>query len=508
MLKLLIYGMVYLGSALMVFNIYSYIRYARWIQQQGDWEHEVRILRLPIFLLVMFLLGYLGIGFFGKPDLLTAGILFGGSIFVAVMVFLIQRITNRILLNEKMAAKLLAAENSNRMKMDFLSNMSHEMRTPLNAILGQVRVSEETGDLSPETKKQMTRISASARHLLSIINDILDMSYIDAGMMEIRESRFSFSEMILQLNTMVSSDCQDKGLNYNCERIGEIDEEFIGDAMKLKQVLLSILDNAVKYTEAPGFVRSSVEQTALGPDSRRLRFTVEDSGIGIDPDYLSQVFDAFSREDFSNTGIRGGSGLGLPIAKNLAEMMGGGIDIQSEKGVGTIVTVTVVLGAVVKDVSPVPEPKTESEEEEKADDDTEIELAGRRILIVEDIDLNAEILTDLLEMEEMSSERAENGQIAVNMFSEGAAGYYDAILMDLRMPVMDGLEATRRIRALEHPDAGRIPIIALTANTFEEDVKNCMDAGMDAHLPKPADIDLLCSTLKHCLRNRGLKNHS
>ncbi len=490
MLNLLVYGMVYLGSALMVYNIYHYIRYEREISSHGDWEQERRILRLPIFLLMLFLAGYLAVAFVGKPDLIISGILFGGSIFVAIMVYLMQRISNRIFENEKIEAELMAMEAANRAKTNFLSNMSHEMRTPMNVVLGLVRLMKDDAELSPQTLSNLDKIEASTNHLLAIINDVLDMSLIDAGRMTLREAPFSFGEVMLQFNSLVAAVCHEKGVTYNCERIGSVDDEFVGDATKLKQIMLSIADNAVKFTDAPGQVRCTVEQTASDEETRTLRFVVQDSGVGMDSEYLAHAFDAFSREDLSSTSTQAGTGLGLTITKHLVDMMNGTIGIESERGVGTTVTVTVVLKAAGA--------KPESTESVESQDD--VSLEGRRILIVEDVDLNAEILADLLDMEGILSERAENGQVAVDLFQKSAAGYYDGILMDLRMPVMDGLEATRRIRALDRPDAGTIPILALTANAFEEDVQNSLAAGMNAHLPKPADIDMLCATLKKCMK--------
>ena len=488
MLKLAIYSMIYLGSALMVYNIYSYLKFTRDIRGHGDWEKEKLLLSLPAMLLISFLVGYLMVGLFGHPDLMVSGILFGGSIFVYIIVYVLRRITGKIQENEQLEARLLAAEATSRAKTDFLSNMSHEMRTPMNAILGLLRLLGEEPKLSPSARENLEKLNASAKHLLSLINDVLDMGEIDSGRLVLKKERFSFGDIMMQLNSDVSIQCHEKGLDYNCERIGSIDEEFIGDGARLRHLLLSLLDNAVTYTDAPGRIRCSVEQIGADADTRTLRFIVQDSGIGMSPEFLAHAFEPFTREDASNTNSRGGTGLGLPIAKTIAEMMGSSIDLQSEKGVGTTATLVVTLGA-----APPPAP-TEPPKE------TEISLAGRRILIAEDIDLNAEILMDLLEMEEILSERAENGQIAVDMFRASGIGYYDAVLMDLRMPVMDGLEATRQIRALDRPDAGKVPIIAVTANAFEEDVRASMEAGMNAHLPKPADIDMLCATLRRLIK--------
>ncbi len=490
MLNICIYGMIYLGSALMVCNICSYIRYAGHVQMTGDWARERLILNLPLILLVCFLFGYLAVGIFGKPDLIISAILFGGSIFVAMMVYLLRRITERIKENEKLESKLMAAETSSRAKTTFLSNMSHEMRTPMNAIIGLVRLSQEDGGLSLTTQAHLEQIDASARHMLSIINEVLDMNDIYEGRLALREARFSFREAMMQFNSAVGSQCHEKGLSYNCQSLGEIDEEFIGDEMKLKNVLLCVADNAVKFTDAPGSVNCTVEQLEHKGEMRTLRFVVRDTGCGIAPDFMDHMFDAFTREDLSSTNSHGGSGLGLSIAKTIVEMMGGQIDIVSEKGVGTTVNMTVKLRAVSQ----------EAQAEPAADAETEVNLEGRRILIAEDIDLNAEILTDLLDMEGMRSERGENGRITLDMFEKSEPGYYDAIFMDLRMPVMDGLECARRIRALDRPDAKTIPIVALTANAFDEDVKASLDAGMNVHLPKPADIDILCRTLRRLLQ--------
>ena len=259
-------------------------------------------------------------------------------------------------------------------------------------------------------------------------------------------------------------------------------------------MLINILGNSVKFTDPPGEITFLVEQTACTADHADLRFTMTDTGIGMDPEFLPKLFEAFSQEDGDNTSRYGGSGLGMAISKSFVEMMGGTIAVESEKGVGTTFTVSVRLGRAEDAEIPknnAGEASTEG-----------LSLKGLHLLVVEDQEMNAEVLTDLLELEGMSSEWAENGQIAVDLFAKSEKGHFDAILMDMRMPVMDGLTATREIRKLSRPDAVSIPIIALSANAFEEDVKQCLEAGMDQHLSKPVDMDKLKSTLAALLSSK------
>ena len=391
------------------------------------------------------------------------------------------------------------AEDASRAKTSFLSNMSHEIRTPMNAIIGLDNMALRNPDLEPQTREQLEKIGASAKHLLGLINDILDMSRIESGRMVLKSEEFSFREILDQVNIIINGQCADKGLEYECRTAGALHDYYIGDNMKLKQVLINILGNSVKFTEAPGKVTLTAEQISEEGEDCLLRFAMADTGIGMDAEYIPKIFEAFSQEDATMTNRYGGSGLGMAITKNFVEMMGGSIDVQSEKGVGSVFTVTVKLKrsdrVMQKETEAVP-----AEEEETSSE--EIALAGRRILMAEDVDQNAEILEDLLSLEDIEAERAANGRLAVEMFSSRPAGYYDAILMDVRMPVMDGLDATRAIRALSHPDAKVIPIIAMTANVFDEDVQRSLEAGMNAHLAKPIEPELMYRTMAKLIRER------
>ena len=482
--------LIILGSLLMVYNIYGFVRYARSVKEKENWGKDAIILHVPIFLLVMFLLGYLAVAFFGKPDLIMAGILFGGSIFVFIMYRLMSRITMQIIESEQLEARLRASEESSRAKNSFLASISHEMRTPMNVILGLDSIALKNPDLSDGTRDQLEKIGQSGRHLLGLINNMLDLQRIETGELAVRQEPFSLRDLADQINAIAGTLCEEKGLSYHAAVSDAADGWYQGDSLLLKQVLLNLLENAVKFTDAPGSVGFSVDRLPSDDEPPRLCFSVTDTGIGISPDFQPKVFDLFSQEDSSYTTRFGGSGMGLAIAKNDTELMGGSIAVESRQNSGSTFTVTLPL------------PRVAAEESAKAAP-AEIDLEGRRILITEDIPENAEIAADLLELEGAETEHAENGQAAFEMFRNAEPGYYDAILMDLRMPMMDGYEATRRIRALDREDAGSIPIIALTANASEEDVQRSLDSGMNAHLVKPIDADLLYATLTRWIRVSG-----
>ena len=389
--------------------------------------------------------------------------------------------------NEALEKALREAEEANKAKTAFLSNMSHEIRTPMNAIIGLDSIALRDPDISAHTRDELVKIGASAKHLLALINDILDMSRIESGRMELKEKVFSLRELLEEINIIVGGQCEEKGLTYECNVVGEPGEAYIGDELKLRQVLINILGNSVKYTNAPGQVRFTLEQTDFPEGKTGLRFTVSDTGIGMDEEFLEKLFEAFSQEDATTTNKYGGSGLGMAITKRMVDMMGGEILVVSEKGVGSTFTVTIPL----REAEAEELPETKEEEEPSP----AVCVAGLHVLIAEDQEMNTEVLGDLLEMEEMTYEWAINGKVAVELFEKSEENHFDAILMDMRMPVMDGLDATRAIRTLDRPDARTIPIIALTANAFEEDVQHCLEAGMNVHLSKPVDIEDLVRTL-------------
>ena len=480
----IIYGMIYLGAILMVFNIWGFINFAKQIHDQESLSHERSILYIPILLLVFFLIGYLLVAFFGKPTLIIAGILFGGSIFVFVMYITLIRVTEVIRKNQHLEAELMAAEESNKAKNTFLATVSHEMRTPMNVILGLDTLALKSDNLSPETKDYLEKIGASAHHLLDLINNILDINSIEHGDLQMVNEPFLLHDSLEQLNAISETMCNRKGLAFRFHADDEVNRRYIGDELRLKQMLLSLLDNAVKYTEAPGTVSFQISLVNRSEETDTVQFVITDTGIGMEEEYLPKVFDIFSQEDSRSTSSYGGSGLSLAVTKRIVDQFNGTITVQSKKNEGSSFTVTIPLTRLQE---------TAVTETSK---DSDVSLEGKRILIAEDIPENAEIVMDLLDLEGASCDHAENGAIALERFLNSSPGYYDAILMDLRMPEMDGLTATKKIRASDHPDAKSIPIIALTANAYESDIRDSLNAGMNAHLAKPADSDMLYGTLK------------
>ena len=526
--------------------------------------------------------------------------------------------------NEQLKIALYQARQANVAKTAFLSSMSHEIRTPMNAIIGLDNIALKNPDLPPSTREYLEKIGSSARHLLSLINDILGMSRIESGRMVIKNEEFSFSTMIEQINNMIHSQCNDKGLTYDFQINGILNDYYIGDDTKLKQVLINILGNAVKFTHKGGTITFVVECTAQFKDESNIQFVIRDTGIGISKHYLPKIFEPFSQEDSATTTSYGGTGLGMAITKNIVEMMNGNISVKSTQGVGTEFTVNVVLKnservhgqtsnilpqnlkVIVIDDDPVAlehaklvlsdvginadtaqngdsaldtiklknarhegydiifvdmrmpgkdgfevsreirnvvgkepiviilsiydwyefedeaeavgvdkfmlkplnsielsEELTELIERRNADKSTRKQLAdltNRTVLLAEDIAVNAEIIMMILSMKQMKVDHAENGQKVVEMFADSEVGHYDAVLMDIRMPLMDGLQATEAIRALDRSDAKTVPIIALTANAFDEDVQRSLQAGMNAHLSKPVEPEQLYETLAELIQ--------
>lgn len=486
MVTILIYSMIGLGSALMVYNIWQYAMFARRIRARGDWKQEQRILNFPIFLLILFLCGYLAVGFFGHPDLLVSGILFGGSIFVAVIQRLIRRIADRIKENEQLEARLLAAEDANTAKTFFLSNMSHDIRTPLNAILGYTTLAKRDGLSLEEEKEYLKKIESAGQKLLAIVDDVLEMSRIERGKLELEPTAIDIDAHVRKAAELMDGQMAAKGIQYSVET--KIQSNWVMcDGDRLDRVLVNILSNAYKFTPEGGQVSLKLQQTDAGETAGIYEIRIKDSGIGMSPEFAKSIFLPFERERTSTVSKTQGTGLGMAITKTIVDMMGGRIEVVTERGKGSEFIVELKLPYAEK---PITDHQCFYEERD---------CSQIRLLLVEDNPVNREIAVAILEEKGFQIETAENGQEAVEKLALSEPGYYDLILMDIQMPVMDGYEATKLIRALPDHDLSKTPIVAMTANAFKEDERAAIAAGMQGHIAKPLNIEQMMQTLSEVL---------
>ncbi len=387
---------------------------------------------------------------------------------------------------------LQQANKANEAKSAFLSNMSHDIRTPLNAIVGFTSLALSHSDSKERVEEYLKKIMVSENHLLSLINDILDMSRIESGKMQLEEKPCNLSEIVQGLCNIVQADVRAKKLTLH---VGTdiSDEKIYCDELRLNQALLNVLSNAVKYTNAGGDIRIEVvEKARTSAGGADYAFCIQDSGIGMSEEFLATIFEPFEREKNTTIGGIQGTGLGMAITKSIVDMMKGSIEVESRQGVGTKVTLsfTFRLYQEEEDEGRVHKPRSDKE--------LDVFRAGR-ILLVEDNELNQEIAMAILGDAGLTVELATNGRIAVDMVKNSGSGYYQLILMDVQMPVMNGYEATREIRKLENKDLASVPILAMTANAFEEDKKEALKNGMNGHISKPVDVDKLFETLGEIL---------
>lgn len=392
--------------------------------------------------------------------------------------------------NEKRIKEQL--EVANRSKSEFLSRMSHDIRTPMNAIVGMTEIADMHRDEQDRVLDCVAKIRLESIHLQTLINDVLDISKIESGKLTINNEVINIKDITDSINIAVSSLVRKKNIDYTYNEHDIISGCIKADGLRLTQIYMNLLSNAIKYTPDGGKVEFDVCQE-LSPEEGKavLVVTVSDTGIGMTPEVMADMYSEFSRAVDTRVNRIEGSGLGLAIVKSFTELMGGTIDATSEPGKGSTFVSRITVELVSEDALA------------DANDSDGIEncIDGRRILLAEDNELNYEIASEILSMYGAEIEWAENGQLAVERFSESDMGYYDIILMDMQMPVMNGIEATRAIRALDRPDAGEIPIIAMTANAFDEDKRECLDAGMNGHVAKPVEVDKMMSVISEVLNN-------
>ena len=385
------------------------------------------------------------------------------------------------------------AETANRAKSTFLFNMSHDIRTPMNAILGFSSLMEKELDNPEQLEDHLNKVKESGEYLLSIINNVLDMARIESGKMELDEAAMDISREIDSIEHMFVADMAEKNLNFAVSV--QTDHNYIyADRLKIRQILVNLLSNAVKYTPSGGRVDLELKENSCDvPDSASYRIVVSDTGVGMSPEFQKQLFDMFTRERTTTESKVTGTGLGMSIVKRLVELMDGTIEVDSAPGEGSRFTVNITRK--------IAEALVDSAEDKTCQQTDAKPLAGRRILLAEDNDLNAEIAIEMLGEYGPTIDRACDGVECVDMISGSEAGYYDLILMDIQMPNMNGYDAAKKIRSLEDPDKSCIPIIAMTANTFDEDKKNAERAGMNGHVAKPIDVPELLRTMEDAMKN-------
>ncbi len=483
--ELLINLMVFGGSALMAFNIYSYVMFTRHVRARGDWANETRLFYIPVGLLVLFLAGYLAVGLFGHPDLVVGGILFGGSIFVQVMLLFIQRTVDRIQEHEQLIGELTAAEEASRAKTFFLSNMSHDIRTPLNAIIGYTTLANGDGVTIEEKTTYITKIDTASRQLLDIVNDVLEMSRIESGKLELVPELTDLETIISEAADLVRLQLEAKKITFqvNCELTHRW---VMCDKQLFSRVLMNLLSNAQKFTGEHGQVSLSLVEVPGDGVQAGYELRVKDTGVGMSPEFVEHLFNAFERERTSTVSKIQGTGLGMTITKSILDLMGGTIDVETEQGKGTEFCIHVAF------------PVGEAPEEPEELPDQEMHFQGVHALLVEDNPINREIAELVLTLEGFEVDMAENGQEAVDIVTAAKPGQYDIIFMDIQMPVMNGYDAARAIRSL--PQWQTVPIVAMTANAFQDDIRTAMEAGMNAHIAKPLDVPAMMATLEEVLR--------
>lgn len=386
-----------------------------------------------------------------------------------------------------LAEALIIAEQASRAKTLFLNNMSHDIRTPMNAILGFLNLAQKNIENKDKCLEYLGKIQTSSEHLLSLINDVLDMSRIESGKMSLHEDNCLVRELVENIGVMINADAVSKNIRLDIDASKITNDVVICDHLRLNQVLLNCVSNSVKFTPKGGWVRicayEETEKSKMSGYSEYV-FIVEDSGIGMSKEYLEKLYEPFSREENSVHQIQG-TGLGMSICKSILEMMKGTIEVESEVGVGTKMTIRIPLRNGSQFIS---QEKCES-------NNGQFNISGKRILLAEDNEINREIAVELLSDEGAIVETVENGKEAYDKILSTPEDYYNAVLMDIQMPIMNGYEATKAIRAIERKDIAGLIIIAMTANAFEEDKREAFAAGMNGHISKPVDVSVLFKTL-------------
>ena len=411
------------------------------------------------------------------------------AVLVAVLLavgtyFMLRRQRERDLEQQEALRRAMeAADSANRAKSVFLFNMSHDIRTPLNGIIGLLKINKTHAEDQELVRANYDKMLISADHLLSLINDVLQVSKLEDGTVELAHEPLSLIEVSQEVGTIISERTAEAGLTVEYG-VQELPSPYVyGSPLHLRQIFLNVYGNCIKYNKMGGSIRTALDCVAQEENKVTYRWTITDTGVGMSQEFLDHIFEPFVQEKHDARSIYQGTGLGMTIVKSLIEKMGGTIQVTSREGVGSTFVITLPF-----EIAPPPDQADRAQEPEG-------DIRGLRLLLAEDNELNVEIAQTLLGDEGAEVTLAADGQQAVDLFQASPAGTFDAILMDVMMPVMDGLTATRTIRSLDRPDAKTIPIIAMTANAFDEDAKKCLAAGMNAHTAKPLDVKKLVAVI-------------
>ncbi len=418
-----------------------------------------------------------------QKTLIFSGLLLALMLLIVAVFYAIKMHENTLHTNELQQA-LNEADRANKAKGRFLMDMSHDIRTPLNAIIGMTAVARQNVNNPDKMQDCLRKIEISGLQLISMVSDVLDMSQIEQGTLVLRQEPCNLDKLFAETLELMQPKAQEAGLQLEAEPLQLANPQGVGDALRIRQVLLNIIDNAVKYTPAGGRVHLTLTQPEPPQDDQVIyHFCCQDTGIGMDEDFQQRMFMPFERARNTTDSKIAGTGVGLPISKSLLEVMGGHIEVDSQPGCGTTIQLAFPLLLAQDEAAPA----------EMAT------YADKRVLLVEDNELNMEIMEELLGLFEVQIAKAEDGRQAVDLVQANPGGYFDLVLMDIQMPVLDGYQATQQIRALPHADAQTLPIYAVSANALAEDVQNSLASGMNGHIAKPVDLDELEKVLRKCL---------
>ena len=482
--------LVYAGSALMLLNIVRYIMLERVVLRSNYWDKGRGPLHIPLALLILFLLGYLAVGYVGTSDNVVPSILFGGSLFVFLILSLMKIVLKKVDEGEERIGAvnkdLKAEKKEHKAKSAFLSNIGHDIRTPMNVIMGCVTLCKKEDATVPEIRENVTRIERSCQHLLSLVNDVLEMSRLESGKIETEDSALDLRDMVAEWHDTFTAQMQEKNIDFTVDCNGVKDPLVLCSRQGFNRIVMNFLSNACKFTADGGAV--SLKLTELPSDREGFglyELRVKDNGIGMTQSQVSRLFEAFEMERSSSLNGVQGVGLGMAITKRIVDQMDGKIQVQSQSGKGTefVVTLPMRLQSAMQTQWGTDLPNCP------------VNFSGKRVLLVEDMPVNREVTALILKNMGFEVEFAANGEEAVYKLSSAHPGYYHVVLMDIQMPVMDGYEATRRIRLLGNVEQAYVPIVAMTANAFSGDMEKAMEVGMNGYVAKPIDVAVLEKTL-------------